>query len=116
MDTSGSMHDPGKWTCSINLTKASLEAFETLADVSFAEFSDRTKPPKFVTDPQEIANTLKEIKARPRQSSGLGQTALRDTIVSAINNLHLRNGDAVLLITDGGENASLESERKMEEQ
>src|SRR5262249_44495418 len=68
----------------------------------------------FISDSKELGQRIEEVNARfgPR---GQGHTALYDALHEALSRFHdSQPGDAILLITDGGENSSKLSANKLE--
>src|SRR4051794_33447647 len=108
LDTSGSMAQKEKWNTAIDLAKATVRAIPKSVDVSLTAFSDHATPARTVVGVEEVLNAL------TMQSSNLrirSSTSLWDAIGAAISSGNLRLGDAIVTITDGGDNDSRMTER-----
>jgi von Willebrand factor type A domain len=111
LDTSGSMAQKEKWNTAIDLAKATVRAIPKSVDVSLTAFSDHATPARTVVGVEEVLNAL------TMQSSNLrirSSTSLWDAIGAAISSGNLRLGDAIVTITDGGDNDSRMTERDVE--
>jgi hypothetical protein len=115
LDESGSMGDPAIWNGSIDLATAAFSALRS-SDVFFLRFSDQKMPLNAQPFTEDLARELqfKKVALKVKTKPAKGHTAARDAIVYAIRKLNLKLGDALLLISDGGENASRSSDKEMD--
>jgi hypothetical protein len=107
LDSSGSMTAPVKWNAAIDLAEAIVQRLSAVAEVALVPFSDQTREMKTIFGGEESIRMLEA--ARPAPNSApfpRGRTALWDAVLFAIQSDRLRPDDAVVIISDGGDNHS----------
>ena len=111
LDCSGSMSSPTKWNAALDLAEATVRNLSD-AQVVLTTFSDRLHLSQTFRGKDNALNQLEMM--RPQADSlAKGMTAVRDAIVAGVRDNHLRFGDAIVTITDGGDNKSKESAGKL---
>jgi hypothetical protein len=117
LDQSASMGgDTHIWNASIDLVTSAYSNLKSSGELFFLAFSDEKQPLEIHSFTEDFAHELqtKKIALNAKQNPTKGHTAARDAIVYAIRNLNLKLGDALLFISDGGENSSRTSEKETE--
>lgn len=112
LDSSGSM--AAGWGEALELAEQTIERLPR-GHVSLIVFSDDWHPVRTVNGAEAAVEALERIRYMdPKKPFALGRTALWDGIAFAVNSLKLKSGDAVILITDGGDNTSSKQESDVE--
>jgi hypothetical protein len=114
LDTSGSMVNGRTWKPAFTLAASFVQGLSGRADLAVVLFGDklaRMMSDKNGTKP--ILDELVESYQRKDKRIGAGRTQLRDAIITTMNHQQLKTGDAVIVITDGGENYSRTSEETL---
>jgi hypothetical protein len=107
LDTSGSMAQSPNWKPAFALAASLVQQLTGRSDVSLVLFGDKLV--RIIGSKSGSEAMIKELVESYKKTStqiGHGRTQLRDSVLTAINMLHLGNGDAVVIITDGGDNFS----------
>jgi Mg-chelatase subunit ChlD len=121
LDTSGSMGggrrgpDPNKWRTAVRAASEFVHAAPPRARVSLFTFATKVEK-KFdlVNEHKAIEESLSALMSQDI-SALKGKTALFEAIHEALDELEpVRVGDAIYVVTDGGENASEESKSRIE--
>lgn len=116
VDTSGSMAPPGRgWGLTLPAAGYAVEAIPANASSTLVTFADKVESgaKTFEEKPATIAAVLELAKVQPK---GSGSTALFDSIDHVLAEFQeLRFGDAIYLVTDGGDNRRRVSLPQLEE-
>ena len=113
LDTSGSMmsspHDP-KWPTAMLAVKSLLASATSQTSIAFYTFAARVNDAvDFAQGPKAVVAEVQKLQSPDwLRGKGIGgKTALLDTILMAVRLLQPpHHGDAIFLVTDGGDNAS----------
>lgn len=118
LDTSGSMSADRKlWARVFQLTEHIVRTLEGKAAVTL--IASGHKLTKIVYDREgtlALMQTLQDLYDRKDKRIGYGRTQLWDTISIGANAAHLGMGDALIVISDGGENSSHLQQSDVEKQ
>src|SRR4051794_33949937 len=108
LDTSGSMtFSEAMWGQAFQLTDKTIRALDGIAEISLTLSGDKlTKVFSSRDGTLVMLQKLQEFHVGKDPRIGHGRTQLRDAISTAVNIGHLQSGDAVIVISDGGENSS----------
>lgn len=114
LDTSGSIiADRAMWESELLMANGLADASPPQHSLALLTFSNQVEDRvEFGQGREDVKDKLRELRARNwREIKGLRKTALLDAAVEGIALLaHPRCDDAIVLISDGGENASHERE------
>ena len=106
LDTSGSMSVGRKWDAAFDMTEATVRLMPP-NEISVVVFSDH-RHSMWSFEGADLAlkglENLRRMRAKIPEEQG--RTALWDTMAMALNALKLQSSDAVVLISDGGDNSS----------
>jgi hypothetical protein len=107
LDASGSMAD--KWALELNLVYRVVSSAPNQTAFALLTFSNQVEDKyDFTQNPAVVEQELIKLKRKTPH----GKTALLDSLLAAVNLLRPANrGDAIFLVSDGGESASKSSER-----
>jgi len=106
LDTSGSMSAGRKWDAAFDMTEATIRLLLP-NEISVVVFSDRRHTMWSFEGADLALKGLENLRRmRAKIPAEQGRTALWDTMAMALSALKLQNGDAVVLISDGGDNSS----------
>ena len=107
LDVSASMGQAKKWNAELDLAKGTAEALRSSSNLSFILFSDHLRSLQRITC-EDWFKELDSMRQAAKEFSR-GRTALWDALWFAIGSQGLRAGDALVAVTDGGENDSKHS-------
>lgn len=102
LDTSASMREGGKWDMSQAIVVELLRDLPKGSTAGLMSFSDNEV--EIITSPASILNSLQRMASK--QDKPHGQTRLWDSILVAASSFHHRPGDAIVVVTDGGDTGS----------
>lgn len=113
LDSSGSMRSVvNKWTSAIDLTEAMIRLFPP-DRISLITFSDHRHAIQSFAGADAILKELARLRKIPTTDKPI-KTALWDALTTAVTTFKLQNGDAVVVVSDGGDNAGTTSDRSLE--
>jgi hypothetical protein len=114
LDASGSMGQVEKWNLAIDLVAAVTRSLFNDAQVSIVTFSDRIRPPQITEATDKTVASIESFRMLPSSKPvAKGRTALWDAMTIAIHAENLQSGDAIVLVTDGGDNNSKHKESEI---
>lgn len=120
LDTSGSMREPqDKLAVAEAATVDAVQSINPAVQVALLTFADGVNTVAPITSTRESVEASVRAMYRAGKNSSIaqGKTSLRDAILAAVKILDPPQiGDAIYLITDGGENGSRSSARELRNQ
>jgi von Willebrand factor type A domain len=113
LDSSGSMSadgDSNKWRIALAAASEFVSSAPPSWQISLMTFADHVKEKFEAADGRKPIEGWLRSAAASRPAELKGHTALYETVMEALKELHpSRPGDAIYVITDGGENYSAET-------
>jgi hypothetical protein len=117
IDASGSMIESGKLAWGLKFARDLVSSASPQDSLALLTFSDETEVAASLGQSRtDLLTAVDKLQNRQwRRVKGIRRTALEDALVNALALLKTpRVGDAICLVTDGGENASRSSQSKVE--
>jgi hypothetical protein len=115
LDTSGSMIDPkAKFEGALQAVEDAVETVSPQAKVSLFAFWGKLIQHIPDVEPSSVRRRLDQIR-EGSHAKGYRTTRLWDAVMTAMATEKLGSGDAIVLITDGGDNGSLQTEGEVQQ-
>jgi hypothetical protein len=115
LDTSGSMHTQNKWRIALSAASELVSAASPRTQISLFTFSNKVERRWELTSEHSSMDEWLRAPSTQGISALKGKTALFTAVMEALQELDpAQTGDAIYVITDGGENASAESKSRVD--